>query len=291
MREALFKRLVKLKKKLAGKGLERVPGVLALSRLAHRVLVPKRIMPVHVNGLTLWVDPRDTTGVAPPLLQYGEYEPFITSIFSRIVKKGMTVIDVGANIGYFSVLAAKLVGPAGKVYAFEPEPHNFALLSKNIAFNKFPNCIPVNKALSDKNGTTQLYLDACNWGAHSLAAQNVDGKKAVRIQTVRLDDFLRNMRNVDVIKIDAQGAEGLILKGMRDVIAKNKHLKIIMEFWPFALRNMGSEPRDILQFVRDAGFRISVLDDGKRKIIPVTDVTRLIQIQPDWATNLLLEKE
>lgn len=293
MRDALFARWNRLKRRLANTGIARVPGVPAVSRAMHRLLAPRHLAPVSVNGVTLWVNPGDTAGVAPPLLQYGEYEPFITKVFSRIVKPGMTVVDAGANIGYYTTLAAKLAGPRGKVIAFEPEPRNFTLLQRNIAANGFRNCIAVNEALADKAGSLTLHLDATNWGAHSLAQQNVRGTRSVTVRATTLDAFFARKRvaRVDVIKMDTQGAEGRIVQGMRRTLARNKHLRIIMEFWPFALRSLGTDPEQLLEWLRSKGFCIAQLDDSRREIVPVQDAHGLAQHREHcWATNLLLER-
>ena len=84
----------------------------------------------------------------------------------EILKPGMVVLDIGANIGYHTLISSKLVGNTGKIYSFEPEPHNFKLLLKNIEINEFKNIIPINKALSNNIGSTKLFLDTQSENIH-----------------------------------------------------------------------------------------------------------------------------
>ena len=143
------------------------------------------------------------------------------------------MLDIGANVGYYTLLAARLVGPSGMVYAFEPERSNFQLLVENITLNRYRNVVPVEKAVSNTCGRTELFLDPENFGAHSLSPQCCDTRsKPVTVETVTLDNFLRRTHDmhVDVIKIDVQGAEGLALEGARQMLAANPQLTIFMEF-------------------------------------------------------------
>ncbi|HCX31114.1 MAG TPA: methyltransferase, partial [Blastocatellia bacterium] len=126
----------------------------------------------------------------------------------------MTVVDIGANVGYYTLIAASVVGASGKVYAFEPEPSNYELLTRNIAANGHKNVLPSPEAVSDRVGSMKLYIDSQNFGNRSFSQQNIvhDGG-AVDVNTTTLDCLCLSgkiAKQIDVMKIDAQGAEGFI---------------------------------------------------------------------------------
>jgi FkbM family methyltransferase len=200
-----------------------------------------------------------------------EWESATTKLFKKLVKEGDTIIDLGANIGYFTLLAARLVGEKGRVYSFEPEPKNFKYLKKNIELNGYKNVFPQNKAVSDKNGKIKLYICHYDSGHHTINQHKgidsckpdfKDKEEFVEIETVRLDDFLEGReQKVDVMKIDIEGAEMLALSGMDKTIKQNKTLKIFVEFFPLLLKEMGVVPEDFLRKILDE-YRFSVFVIG-----------------------------
>src|SRR3972149_4029388 len=240
----------------AGTGLSNLPLFSLLHGFLYQRLKPIGIVLVDVEGSKMYVDSRDT-GVAPFLLEWGVYEKYETALFKRLVKKGMVVVDIGANIGYYTLLAAHLVGDAGKVFAFEPDPYNFSLLCKNIEVNGYRNVIPVRKAVFSKSGKMELFLDKSNLGGHSLSEANVDTGASITVEVTSLDDYFRNTDyKIDVIKMDVQGLEMEVLEGMTNTLNQNDALKIITEFWPLGLRNSGSSPKGFLNKLIECGFAL-----------------------------------
>ncbi|MFC1904404.1 FkbM family methyltransferase [Chloroflexota bacterium] len=235
-------------------------------------------MLAEVGEHKMFVQTRDI-GLGRPLLVLGSYERGTTRLFKETIQEGMTVIDIGANIGYFTLIAARLVGGEGRVFAFEPEPHNFDLLVKNLELNEYSNVIPVSKAVSNRNGSARLYLDKNNWGAHSLSEEcptHFSGV-SVEVEIQTLDDFLKDYGGkVDFIKIDAQGAEPAIIQGMTNVIKHNKDLKMVVEFWPEGLRHFGSSPEEFLDRLVGYGIKLYRIDERNGALTPV-DVTFLIK--------------
>jgi FkbM family methyltransferase len=224
------------------------------------------------------------------------YERIETELFKELVTEGMTVVDVGANIGYYSLIAARLVGNTGKVYAFEPEPGNYQLLVRNIEANGYTNIVPVNIAISNEGGKVKLYVDPASSSTHSFAQDNTNIKgDAIEVETVTLDDFFGGEK-VDFIKLDAQGAEGLVLDGATGVLKQDK-LKIMMEFWPDGLDRLGTEPLDLLHKLQEMEFQIKEIDKTTR-IVPPEQVLEKVELQKKEAggiglffhINLLLEK-
>ena len=291
---------------LSGKGLGRIPGVTAACRvLDHHLDRNKRmrkqegVVLVSCQGNQMYVDARDI-GIASSLLTRGCYEEYETELFRRSIGPGMIVVDVGANIGYYTLIAAKETGEGGKVYAFEPESHNYELLVKNIDANGYRNVVPIRKAVSNRTGCAKLFLDKINLGAHSFAEDNLVPGNAIgrsgilEVETVALDHFIPDGR-VDIIKIDTQGAEGLVLEGARNILRTSSNLKIFMEFWPAGLRSVGSDPLPLLNEVQDYGFKIRLIDE-KRRLTEDVELDKVLELCQEpakgrWGhVNLLMEK-
>jgi FkbM family methyltransferase len=227
-------------------------------------------------------------------LSRGIYEDYTTEVFKNLIKLNMTVVDIGANIGYFTLIASRL---AGKVYAFEPEPHNYDLLVKNIAVNNYKNIITIQKAVSNRSGKTRFYIDKVNLGGHSFA-QNTILQRAgyLEVEAVTLDEFFENAVNqgpgIDIIKMDVEGAEGLVIAGAQRIFRRK--LRVIMEFLPRGLRNLGTDPLELLHKIRDQGFEIKVIDEINRCVrheepIKIIELCESGKGGREDSDNLLLE--
>lgn len=280
----------------SGKGLGRIPGVRSLAVFIYdRVIRLNRVVLTDVQGNKMYINGHDKA-IAPSLLRDGIYERYTTDLFKKLIKANMTVIDIGANIGYYTLIAAKLVRNTGKVYAFEPEPRNYDLLVKNILINNYTNVIPIQKAVSNKVGKAKLFIDKFDFGRHSFSEDtNLNKGGSIEIETITLDEFFENTVGslaVDIIKIDAEGAEGLIVEGAGKIL-KNK-LKIFMEFFPNGLRNMGTDPLGLLYKLQEYGFKIKTIIDEIDRCIRHEELTEIIELcetrKCGEAVNLLLEK-
>jgi FkbM family methyltransferase len=213
------------------------------------------------KGHRVWLHrPEVDRFISPDLATRGIYEPAETALFEREVRPGMTVLDVGANIGYFTLLSARLVGPEGRVFAFEPDPDNFRLLNRNITDNGYRNVTAVNAAVTDRDGTLRLHRSAVNSGDHR-AYDSADGRPAVEVRAVRLDS-LDLGGGADFVKMDIQGSEWAALRGMERLLSaeRSPRLRLLMEFWPIGLTRFGVEPAAVLRLLSDAGLRILELD-------------------------------
>jgi FkbM family methyltransferase len=160
------------------------------------------------------------------------WEPLETQLFIRLLSEHPRVLDIGANIGWFTSIGAKLAGPAGQFYAFEPDRENFAVLINNICTHRLFNVRPLRIALGERDEDGQLFLSEENLGDHRISP--VAGRQAVEIQIARLDTVLEGSGFVpDLIKIDVQGAERAAFEGGKDVLTRagTKCAKLI-EFWP-----------------------------------------------------------
>jgi FkbM family methyltransferase len=163
------------------------------------------------------------------------YEPDTVQYLKSI--KPTHFVDVGAHYGFYSLLVARNVGQKGKVYAFEPDPSNYKLLLKNIKANNMEDIIvPVNKAVSDRIGVI-TFFPGKESGGGSLYASRYTASKSITVETVTLDEFFEHegWPAIDVIKIDIEGAEKAALEAMKKMSARNRDLKLIIEFSPVTL--------------------------------------------------------
>lgn len=242
----------------------------------------------EVQGHKMFLDSKD----ALSLSINGVYEPLETELAKKEIKKGDVVLDIGANIGYYTLIFAKLVGEDGEVFAFEPNPTNFALLTKNVEMNGYKNVTLVQKAVSNKTGKLKLYLSE-DMGDHRIYDSH-DGRKYIEIDAIRLDDYLGgNNLKIDFIKMDIQGAEGGAIQGMLNLLKKNKTVKIVTEFWPIGLKRFGIDSNEYLKLLIEIGFKLYEVNEQEKKIKPV-DIPKFLEIYtPEKAnyTNLLCIRE
>ena len=218
----------------------------------------------NINGNTMYLDTNDTLGLS----LNGSYEEFETKLVKKHIKSGDIVVDLGANIGYYTLLFAKLVGETGTVYAFEPDPTNFALLKKNVEINEYKNVVLEQKAVSDKSGSVRLYLNEENKGDHRIYNSG-EGRKSIAVKSVNLDNYFEVHQRIDFIKMDIQGAEGLALKGMKNILSKNDDIKLVTEFWPIGFKRSGTSSAVVLQELLDHKFSLYSFDEDKKQLLKV----------------------
>ena len=242
---------------------------------------------VHDFGKFKMVLDKTDTDISKQVEKFGWYsdESFETSLFEKHLKKGMTVLDLGGNIGFYTILARSIVGPEGRVFSFEPFPNNANLIRASIKENSFTNVTVVEAAVSDRIGKATLHLspDACS--EHSLLdldfQYNLEPQQnEIEVQTLTVDDYLeKNVGNfkVDFIKMDIEGSESRAIKGMQKVLNENKHLTLITEFWPNGFKEDDKEPRDFLEILDKLNFKIYNIDSLEQKVVPVT-VDGMMQI-------------
>jgi FkbM family methyltransferase len=175
----------------------------------------------------------------------------------------MTVLDVGANIGIYTEFLAKLVGPAGRVVAFEPEQQNVERL--RVATRKYTQVEVVHAAVSNVSGSLKLYIaDDLNVDHRSYSPD--EERPCVEVRALAIDDFVAPGKHVDVIKMDIQGAELAALRGARRLLSSDLPA-LLLEYWPYGLRSAGEEPEALLAELKSLGYRVRTIDD-----LPVPDV-------------------
>lgn len=220
----------------------------------------KKILPKQIvlpEGVLL-LNPQDP--VISGALALGVYEKFQTQLFRELITPDMTVVDIGANIGYYTVLSA---AHAAQVIAFEPDAVNRSFLEKNTL--AFPNVRRVPLAVSDTVGTATLHLSRDNLGKHSLvSASDLPGTET--IETVRLDDYLASIGvdRVDAIKMDIEGWEPRALEGMSATLRTARVL--FTEFDPAVIRTIGVDPASFLDRLKGHGFDLYEVNEAKEKL-------------------------
>jgi len=261
-------------------GLSKLRVVRRAKHLAHeritRMIFHEDQVLVEVEGykMYMWNDTASS-------VQARNYEPYTTELFKQALAAGATVVNIGAHVGYYTLLAARLVGERGRVYAFEPEPANFHLLVRNIELNGFKNVIAVDKAVMHQTGTFDLCLSEGS-GCHSIALASAAADKAVRripVECVALDDFLRAQRvgTVDVVLMDTEGSDFFVLEGMEELIRKSNNFVLFCELSPMGLRRAGVKPEALLQKLASFGFEVELIGEPVRHLRPATraDIDRL----------------
>lgn len=164
---------------------------------------------------------------------YGNWEPEIRELVIKSVQPGSVAVDVGAHIGYYSLLFSRLVGPAGHVYSFEPVPSNFSFLTENLRMNNCANVEAVNRAVLD--GQRQIRIDAPKDDPLPIGVSfaNPKNEGSITVETVSLDDYLLpRTAKVDFLKVDAESAEEMVLAGARTLIQRD-HPRILIEVHHF----------------------------------------------------------
>ncbi len=181
-----------------------------------------------------------------------KYEPYETKLILRQLKPNQVVIDVGANIGYYTILIADKVK---KVYALEPDKTNFEILKKNIQENDLKNVVAIKAAAGSKKGKLNLYKSKENLGDHRLYGNDVEVEK---VKIIKLDELVRE--KVDLIKIDTQGWEPEVVAGAKKIITKDKPI-IFMEYSPASYKAARLDGKKMMQFLRKIYKKIWWIDE------------------------------
>src|SRR5579863_394998 len=212
-------------------------------------------------------------------------DPHILSVLRDFIEPGSVFVDVGANIGWFTVIGSRLTGPGGRVFAIEPDPRNCRILRRNLALNNCRNVSVYRVAAGAADGRAVLYRSADNQGDHRLsAASGRTDRVGVRVRMI--DGILAHRSSrIDVVKIDTQGSETAVLKGMQRLVAANPRVRIILEFWPHGLEDCGSSTAELAAAI---GQRPSLLwlllADGSASPVTLNDIERLSREEYEPAT-------
>ncbi len=251
-----------------------------------RKLLPKQL---KFGEAVVILNPNDP--VVSGALTFGVYEKAETKFFQTACHSGMTFLDVGANIGYYTALAARAVGPNGQVIAMEPDPESFKYLEQTIAANSVGNVLAFPVAASDATAKLPLFISRDNRGDNRMYSPG--GKwPTVEVEAVPADDLLaeNTIDTVDFIKIDVQGYEPKVIAGLRDTITRSPKLTLLAEFWPKGIRDAGGDPENFLNTLRDLGLTLHELKaDGELTELK-DDVDLITRHQGRRYTNIVGQK-
>ena len=205
-------------------------------------------IPGLARELSLFVHEDRDLVISPRLRAEGIWEPFETQLVLSMLRPGDVFVDVGANIGYFSVLAAACVTSKGQVFAFEPDEANHALLCRNIEHNGYGAIVCTERVgLSLHDGAGQLYLSKTNLGDHQVFAAE-GSRTRIDIRLCNGSDYLRaHTARVDFVKVDTQGSEWAVLEGLMPLLqAQGLPCRILVELTPVSLRQAGASGRQLI---------------------------------------------
>ena len=185
-------------------------------------------------------------------------DKFEIEILKKNIKQGDTIIDIGANIGFYTKILSELVGEKGKVHAFEPDRINYQrLLSysaglKNVELN--------NKAIGPKTEKLKIYTSKMLNVDHRTYKPE-EYEEEIEIDAVNLDEYLSGKGKVDIIKMDIQGFEMSAIKGMEQTLKANQNIKLITEFWPHGLKLTGSSGKEYFNYLVNLGFSCYLMEN------------------------------
>lgn len=207
---------------------------------------------------SLLVDDADSLG----LIANGIFEPEETRSILNLIRPGDRFLDIGANVGYYTVLAAERVGSAGRVFAVEPDDANFAILDANTRVWQQEGRVEIyHQALSDTADSLQLFLSSSNSGMHRLYSSVTCTGETIPVSVVRGDDL--NLTPIDLLKIDIEGFEPKALRGLQETLEASPGIKILSEFSPFSILEAGESPLNWLRWMIAQGFEILALQQGR----------------------------
>ncbi len=245
------------------------------------------VIVTEVDGLLLGVPSQEWRLGAYYALR-GLPEPGMTRLFASFIQPGMVVVDIGAHIGIYTLFALRQLSGHGRVYSFEPTPKTFALLRDNVQVNGFLESGVARldpRAISDHAGTANFTAYPGNSGHNTLFGGAAPGE-ALSVETVTLDAALADEPRIDVIKIDAEGSEPFVLRGMTGILERNPAVRIFVEFAPGHLRRAGIEPLQWYEELAELGLKVQRVEDVSGALLPVEPDTLADCIS--W--NLLLTR-
>ena len=230
--------------------------------------------------------------ILPALRNTPVWEPGETALVRSWLGSGMTFVDIGAHVGYYTLLASRLVGPGGLVVAFEPSPRNHELLLAMVWRNQLTNVACFPWAVGAENGVVDLYLDPTNTGDNRVFGSQAE-RGSVPVRRVALDALAVLRPPIDVVKMDVQGAEPDVVRGMETLLAASPRARVVLEYWPFGLRALGHDERAVLDYYRSLGYRVQVQHPEQPGIEDMSDdeiVAHCSQLDGVLHTNLALTR-
>ena len=221
-------------------------------------LLPKK---VKIGKYFLFLNPNDP--VVSGAIFFNVYEKSESHFVKSICYEGMNILDIGANIGYYTALFSQLAGDRGSVIAIEPDLESYKYLSKSINSFNYKNVLSFRLAASDIKQKLPLFISKENRGDNRLYSTN-QKRKTIMVDCLTVDELLEEnkIENLDLIKIDVQGYEPKVLKGMLNIVRSSKKLILLSEFWPEGILQAGESPKEFLTMLRKMQFQLFEFKKG-----------------------------
>ena len=205
--------------------------------------------------------PTDDLIIGREIIETGAWERHVSSIFRKLLRHGMRVLDIGANIGFYTLLSAAGVGATGRVWAIEPNPRNVAFLLANCRLNQFGHVEVIQAAASDRWEVLRIFTDFTNGVIEPVQGDDPAGFGQT-VQGLSVSAVLPAGEKIDLIKIDVEGAEGRALRGVEPLLRRCKPT-ILSEFQPASMpARSAMSPEEYLNYLYSVGYRLTVLQDA-----------------------------
>ncbi len=249
--------------------------------------VKNRIDPAPGRWLRIAVH-EQSESISNVLRHHFTWQRQLTQFIAQVLRPGDVFVDIGANLGYFTLVAANAVGRSGCVHAFEPEPRNFALLQRNVVLNSFSHVACHQMAIGARSSAATLHLSGANLGAHSLMdKQDLGDGITVPLKTL-VDALANESRPLRMIKIDIQGLEMDVLKGMEGRLAPQQpRPEIVMEFSPKDIQSSDPDLLYFRDFVQRFGYRLRafIANDRATVMPPAVSLETLLALHHDFVSD------
>ena len=209
------------------------------------------------------------------------------SLIKNNIRPGDVILDIGANIGYYTKILSKLVGAKGKVHAFEPDPVNYERLLQNCG--QLKNVVLNNKAIGPKTEKIKIYTSkTLNVDHRTYKPEEYEAE--IEIEAVKADEYMGRVK-VDFIKMDIQGFEMSAIQGMENILRSNSEIRILSEFWPYGLKLTGSSASEYYNYLSSLNFSCFLLEDDRLIKLNEEKVKEMDSMKEELYFNIFAKKE
>jgi FkbM family methyltransferase len=215
------------------------------------------------NGAPFFINTNDKS-ICTWIAMAGVWETRTDDVLCNFTKPGMIVLDIGSNVGYYSVKLGAIVGPTGRLYSFEPNPELYPFTRENLTINGLlGHCTPHDFGLGAESGSATLNFGHSNMGGGSLVKEPSEQfNNSVQVQVRRLDDVLHTVSGVDLMKIDVEGFEPQVIKGSAAILSRSPRCAMLIEIYRRDWLKHGSLESQLSVLSRDKRLMV-ILEDGK----------------------------
>ena len=239
-------------------------------------------IPSHIGDLLY---PTFDRFMLPAVKSTGTWEAEEAEFVRVRLRQGGHALNIGANVGFMTLVMSHAVGPEGLVIAIEPEPFNFGLLWENVRRNRATNVLPIHAAAGEETGSTRLNLSPDNSGDHRTAPHPV-GVSSIEVPMIAIDDLLGDVQ-VDVVAIDAQGFDHRIVRGMAKLVARCRP-PMLVEFRPTGILELEESPASVIDEYRDLGYRVELFSKNLDVTeLPAGEIVSMVLEERDHGTLAL----